>query len=87
MYTMHRTQLYLDEELWHALRLAARHQGLTVSELVRRAAREKYLGGVAGRHEAMLGWIGTWRDRPDLDDTQTHLRSLRRGQRLDRLPQ
>ncbi len=39
---MRRTQLYLDDDLWNALRTRARKEGSTVSDLVRQAARERY---------------------------------------------
>lgn len=33
----------------------------------------------------MLNVIGLWHDRTDLPDTETYLRELRKGTRLDRL--
>ncbi|HVA64565.1 MAG TPA: ribbon-helix-helix protein, CopG family [Terriglobales bacterium] len=81
---MRRTQLYLEDELWQALRLQARQQGVTVSELARRALREKYLPAAA-RRQALLAWAGAWKDRSDLPDTEAYIRDLRGGKRLDRL--
>jgi len=80
-----RTQLYLDQDLWTRLHLIAGQQGTTVSELVRQAAREKYLEAGDVRREAMLEVVGLWKDRADLASTEEHVRSLRRGKRLRRL--
>ena len=44
IYIMRRTQLYLDDQLWGALHARAQNEKTTVSELVRQAVRERYLG-------------------------------------------
>ena len=82
---MRRTQLYLDDDLWKTLHILARQSGSTVSELVRKALREKYLDDAARRKEALLSAVGLWKDRTDLPDTQTYVRSLRKGNRLNRI--
>jgi predicted transcriptional regulator len=82
---MKRTQLYLEDDLWKTLHILARQSGSTVSELARTALREKYLGDAAKRKEALLSAIGLWGDRDDLPDTETYIRSLRKGDRLERL--
>jgi Arc/MetJ family transcription regulator len=79
-----RTQLYLDDELWATLHAKARLEGATVSELVRVAVRERYMGNLAERRAAMLGIVGLWKDRDDLEDTETMVRRLRGGTRLRR---
>ena len=79
---MKRTQLYLDQDLWTRLHLIANQQGTTISELVRQAAREKYLKGADARRDAMLGVVGLWKDRTDLESTEEYVRSLRKGKRL-----
>lgn len=81
IYNMHRTQLYLEEDLWQALRLNAQQQGTTVSELVRRAARDAYLHSAEMRKQAMLNWIGARRDWPDAVDTDAYIRDLRKDHR------
>ena len=86
MYTMRRTQLYIDEELWGTLRIRSQQAGTSVSELVRQAVREKYSTGLAGRQQAMRAFAGIWKDRSDLADSQAYLRALRKGSRLKRLP-
>jgi hypothetical protein len=83
---MRRTQLYLDDDLWNALHMRARREGTTVSDLVRQAARERYLGNLDERRKAMEGIVGIWKDRTDLpDSTEEYVRSLRRDTRLERL--
>jgi hypothetical protein len=82
---MKRTQLYLDDDLWNALHERARSEGTSISELVRHAARERYLGKLEGRREAMQAFVGIRRDRAELPDSVEYVRSLRRGNRLQRL--
>ena len=82
---MTRTQLYLEEDLSETLRLVSRDTGLTMSELVRRAVRERYLGDRAKRKQAMQAVVGIRQAHPDLPDTKSYIRQLRRGSRLDRL--
>jgi hypothetical protein len=82
---MRRTQLYLEEDIWKMLKVKARLNGTTVSDLVRAAVREKYLVGGPERKDAMLAAMGVWRDRRDLPDTQTYLRRLRKDGRLKRV--
>ena len=82
---MRRTQLYLDEDLWTALRIRSRQEGTTVSDLVRRAVRERYLGNSEERKRAMQAFVGIRKDRSDLADAESYIRGLRRGSRLERL--
>ncbi len=82
---MKRTQLYLEEKDWAVLQLKARETGLTASELVRRAVREKYSSPAAKRKQAMLAFIGTRKDRPALLSTGAYVRKLRSGSRLEGL--
>ena len=81
---MRRTQLYLEDDLWSALHTKALLEGSTVSELVRVAVRDRYLGNHEERRAAMLGIIGLWKDRTDLEDTEAMVRRLRSGTRLKR---
>jgi Arc/MetJ family transcription regulator len=85
LYIMKRTQLYLDEDLWQALHTRAAIEKTTVSDLVRTAARERYLEDSEKRRQALMGIVGIWKDRTDLPDTETYVRSLRKGTRLKRL--
>lgn len=85
LYIVKRTQLYLDDDLWLALRNRARSEGMTISEMVRQAARERYFPQMAQRQEAMQAFIGTRKARPELCDSVTYVRRLRRGIRTDKL--
>lgn len=82
---MKRTQLYLDDDLWHALHTRAAIEKTTVSDLVRTATRERYLEDSEKRRKALMGIVGIWKDRTDLPDTETYVRNLRKGSRLKRL--
>jgi hypothetical protein len=85
LYIMRRTQLYLDEELWSALHAKALIEGATISELVRIAVRERYLGNQEERRAAMLGIVGLWKDRPAAEDGDSFIRNLRDDDRRERL--
>jgi hypothetical protein len=82
---MKRTQLYMEDDVWKVLQIRAKQSKSTISELVRQAVREKYLDKKAERKEAMLSAIGLWKDRTDLPDTETYVRSLRDDDRLKRI--
>jgi metal-responsive CopG/Arc/MetJ family transcriptional regulator len=87
---MRRTQLYLDDHLWNALHTRARSRKTTVSELVREAVRERYLGARDEQRKAMQEFVGTRRARSGSagdaeNDAVRYVRSLRRSSRLDRL--
>ena len=78
MHRMHRTQLYLDDQMHARLSDLSRKQGRTVSELVRDALKRTY--GTAGPEDllASLKAIeGLWKDRDDLGDTREYVRKLR----------
>jgi hypothetical protein len=81
---MRRTQLYLDDHLWNALHTRARSRKTTVSELVREAVRERYLGARDEQRKAMQEFVGTRQERSE-NDAVKYVRSLRRSGRLDRL--
>lgn len=80
---MRRTQIYLDQQLWAALHALAARSGTTVSELIRQAAREKYLGSAPDRLEAFRSAAGLWKNHPDAAKAPAYVRKLRRGRRLD----
>ena len=82
---MRRTQLYLEDDLWNALHAHADSAGTSISQLVREALRERYLGNLDERRKAMQAFVGIRQNRKDLADTETYVRNLRRGQRLDNL--
>jgi hypothetical protein len=78
---MKRTQLNIEDDLWKTLHMLARQSGCTISELVRKALREKYLNDAATRKEALLSAVGLWKDRTDLPDTEGYIRGLRKDDR------
>jgi len=80
-----RTQLYLDDQLWNALHARACSEKTTISELVRQAVRERYLGSLEQRRKAMLDFIGSRKAPAGAPDAVEEVRTLRRGVRLDRL--
>ncbi len=82
---MRRTQLYLDDQLWGALHARAQSEKTTVSELVREAVRERYIGNLDRRRAAMESFVGTRKAHGKGRDACMEVRRLRRGSRLDRL--
>jgi len=82
-YIMGRTQLYLDDELWDVLHSRARSAATTVSELVRTAVRERYLGDFQKRQIAMQAIIGMRQDRSEFVDSEEYVRKLRHGTRVE----
>jgi len=82
---MRRTQLYLDDHLWNLLHAKARTRKTTVSELVREAIRERYLGKHEERLKAMRNFVGSRKNRRDEIASTEQVRILRRGTRMDRL--
>jgi Ribbon-helix-helix protein, copG family len=82
---MKRTQLYLEDESWKALHVRSKESGLSISELVRQAIRDRYLSPVNERRAAMQAIIGIWKDRSDLPDTEAYVRDLRRNRRSARI--
>jgi len=85
LYIMRRTQLYLEDDLWAALHAKALLEGVTVSELVRVAARERYMGNLDERRTAMLGIVGLWKDHPRVEDAESFIRDLRDDDRQERM--
>ena len=82
---MRRTQLYLDEHLWNALHTCARSRKTSISELVREAVRECYLGSRDERKKAMQEFVGLRKERSEPVDAVEYVQNLRRGERRDRL--
>jgi len=82
---MRRTQLYLEDDLWSFLHARAQREQTTISELVRRAARAQYLGGMDERQAAMEAFVGSRACRQDKQDATAYVREMRRGHRLERL--
>ena len=82
---MRRTQLYLEDDVWSALRTRARSSRTSISELVREAVRERYFGQLDERKRAMQAFVGIRRNRPEFSDSTDYIRNLRRGTRIQKL--
>lgn len=65
--------------------MRARTERTTISELVRQAAREHYLGKLEERRKAMQAFIGMRKNRAGLTESEQFVRRLRRGSRIARL--
>lgn len=82
---MRRMEVYLDEGLWSTLRERAQREETSVSQLLRRAVRERYASGFEERRVAMQALVGLWSDREDIPDAETYLSDLRKSDRIKRL--
>ena len=49
----------------------ARSEKTSISDLVRQAVRERYLGSLTARKAAMQAVVGMWKDRPEIGDSKT----------------
>ncbi len=67
------------------LHARARSEQTTISQLVRVAVREQYLGSHGERMKAMQAFVGSCKAPPDAPDAVAMVRSLRRGSRRQRL--
>ena len=82
---MHRTQLYLEDQIWSVLRIRAQEEKTTISELVRQAVRERYAAGLERQKQAMEEFVGSAKRRGRQQDATEYVRQLRRSTRLGRL--
>ncbi|MEQ1832125.1 MAG: CopG family transcriptional regulator [Candidatus Eisenbacteria bacterium] len=79
---MVRTQLFLSEAIHARLRLLARRQGRTVSDLAREALERAYGDPMTEERQRTLRAIeGLWQGRSDPGSTSAYVRGLRRGTR------
>ena len=86
LYTMKRTQLYMDDTVFRLLSMISREKKTTISDLVRKAVERVY--GKRKRRgdffKALQGSAGIWKDRIDLPSTDEYVRSLRKDTRMKR---
>lgn len=84
---MKRTQLYIDDSLFHLLNLISEDEKTSVSDLVRRAIKKVYGKNFSSkaRLEALRKIRGLWKSRDDLGSTEAYVRSLRKDSRSKRL--
>lgn len=76
--------MYLDDDSWRVLHDHARREKTTVSELVRRAVRERYLSDRERRMAAMRRFVGSRKSGGSTSGVEEVVR-LRKGTRLDSL--
>ena len=69
---------------WGALHARAQSEKTSVSELVRQAVRERYIGDVERRRAAMQRFVGIRKAHAEDRDARVEVRRLRRGSRLDK---
>jgi hypothetical protein len=74
----------LDDQLWTALHARAQREKTTISELVRQAVRERYIGNLERRRAAMQSFVGSHKASAEDRDPRVEVRRLRRGTRLSR---
>ena len=77
--------MYLDDQLWGALHALAQRENKTISELVRQAVRERYIGSAEQRLSAMQSFVGIRKSRAGDTNAIEEVRRLRKGSRIDRL--
>lgn len=76
---MHRTQIYIDDELWTTLQRRAAAEQCSISELIRNAARTRYSVDKKKRAAAARAAIGLWKDHDEINNSEGYLRDLRQG--------
>ena len=79
--------MYLDEQLWGALHARAQREKTSISELVRQAVRDRYIGNLERRRAAMQSFVGLRKPGADAVDARLEVRRLRRGSRVDTFSQ
>src|ERR1700737_5673640 len=84
---MRRTQIYLDDRQRRERHRGGERTGQTVSALIREAIDARFAGTSTEDFLKALrtGAFGVWRQRLDLGLTETYVRRVRRGSRINRL--
>ena len=84
---MKRTQIYLSDAQWRDLSRAARTEGTSVAELIRRAVDATYRTArlSPAAVEAWDALSGIWAGRDDIPDAEAYVRRLREDNRLERI--
>jgi predicted transcriptional regulator len=83
MYTMRRTQIYLDDKQVAQLKAVARTSSRTVSEVIRDAIDEKLARAEEPDdfERALTAAAGIWATRKDLGSVDDYVRRVRRDRR------
>lgn len=83
---MKRTQIDLPDALWRQLNSISRMESVSIAELIRRAVALAYPPKKQTKFEEALDSVtGMWKDRRDIDSTESYVRSLRQSNRLERI--
>ena len=78
---MHRTQIYLRDEVYERLRSRSQAEGLSISELIRRAVDKELNAEPAADAEAFFDRLQPLQSFADVDP-QSYVRALREKSRL-----
>lgn len=80
---MKRTQLYIDESLFHKLALISQKRKTTISDLVRQAL-EKVYGSQNSPDsvKSLYKSFGMWTDHKEISSVNQYVRGLRKSSRL-----
>jgi hypothetical protein len=71
--------------MWQLLHARAKSGKTTISDLVRQALSDHYLGSHEQRKQAMQDFVGVCRDIPEPQDAVAYIQSLRENDRMERL--
>lgn len=83
---MKRTNISLPDDQWKYLNTLSHRQAVSVAELIRRAIAQVYPPRSRSQFDRALDAVtGMWRDRRDIEPTETYVRRLRQEDRLERL--
>lgn len=83
---MKRTQLYIEDDVFKALRRVSKEKAVSISELVRAAVKKVYaLDKPDDADQILKESAGIWKDRRDIASAEQYIRQTRRDTRKERL--
>lgn len=82
---MKRTQLYIEDDVFKALRRVSKEKAVSISELVRAAINKVYALDKPDNADLILKEsAGVWKDRKDIASTEQYVRQMRKDTRKER---
>ncbi len=85
-YSMKRTQLYIEDDVFKALRRVSKEKAVSISELVRAAVKKTYTLEKPDDADLILKEAaGIWKERKDLPSAERYVRQMRKDTRKERL--
>lgn len=82
---MKRTQLYIEDDIFKALKEISHEQMVSISELVRKAIRKVYIKEKPADADTILKKAaGIWKNRKDMLSADEYVRQMRRNTRRER---